>query len=499
MASPYTSRQFASTPKENLLSAVTEMNSIVIQGVEGDFGVWRYRPLDELGLKEKDLERAIVAQPMALVVDPLELLAGEVAVYSQPVLSFHGSVRKPDVVIVTDHGDVVVVEAKRLINAELRDGRWAIAQGVEYASLLSSAPETDLVGSLTRGEHSSWDLLCRHDLGQHSSPKLADKLRNRVRDGDVHLVIACEEAPPDLGDLVRAAANSARLAFALHIVEVRPMVQEGAPEATNRPIAWVPWPRLDTEIVHRTAVTVRVQGAENDKAPSIVVDIQDDSGAGVEEKITTSSRSARRRKRLSEAQRVLTPLAESLDLTAEQLWDELGEMHRAVELEDWKALNEAIARPDDDGPNQRLANVREGRYGVNLLTRWEPSIFVGAYLHDRDHRQSVLAPDTGGDFALIVDIRAKAKERKAFADHPCFRALRRRLQGDAGDWDFADHHAQPGGNSYHPLHLRRPLRDVIGDTHTLEERTVRWVAAARDVVELLLRGAELAELRRQWD
>ena len=480
------------------MSEITEMSSIVIQGAEGGFALWRYRTLDELGLKEGDLESAIVAQPKALVIDPLELLVGEMAVYSQPVLSFRGSVRKPDVVIVTDHGDVVVVEVKRLVNAELRDGRQAIAQGVEYASLLSSASEADLVRSLTKQKHASWDLVCRHDLGQHdASSRLANVLRNRIRDGDVHLVIACEEAPPNLGDLVRAAANSARLAFALHVVEVRPMVAEGASEAAGHPIAWVPWPRLDTEIVHRTAVTVRVEGFEGDRAPSIVLDVQDDSASEVEKRITNSGRSTRRRERQLRLQRVLSPLAENLDLTSEQLWDELGGLHRAVELEDWGPLNEAIAQADDNGPNQRRANVGEGRYGVNLLTRWEPSVFVGAYLHGREHKQSLLAPDTGGDFALIVDIKAKAQERAAFANHPCFQALRERLKSDAGGWDFADHHAQPKKNSYHPLHLRRPLRDVIGDTHTLGERKARWLEAAHDAVKTLLERGELAELVRQ--
>ena len=134
---------------------------------------------------------------------------------------------------------------------------------------------------------------------------------------------------------------------------------------------------------------------------------------------------------------------------------------------------------------------------MNLLSRWEPSVFVGAYLHDHNHKQTLVAPDDGGDFALIVDIRAKAQERADFANHPCSRALRERLQGDAGGWDFADHHAQPKKNSYHPLHLRRPLRDVIGDTHTFEERKARWLEAAHDAVHTLLAGGELAELREQ--
>ena len=59
-------------------------------------------------------------------------------------------------------------------------------------------------------------------------------------------------------------------------------------------------------------------------------------------------------------------------------------------------LNEAIAQADDNGPNQRRANVGEGRYGVNLLSRWEPSVFVGAYLHDHNHKQPWLRRTTAG-------------------------------------------------------------------------------------------------------
>jgi len=275
------------------------------------------------------------------------------------------------------------------------------------------------------------------------------------------------------------------------------MVAEGGSDAAGQPIAWVPWPRLDTEIVHRTAVTVRVDGPDGDRAPSIAVDIQDDSASKVEERIANSSRSARRRERQSSLQGVLNPVAANLDLTPEQLWEEIGELHQAVELEDWTLLDQAIAQPGDNGPNQRTANITEGRYGVNLLRRWEPSVFVGAYLADHNHLQRLLAPRDGGDFALIVDFRGTAQERADFANHRCFQALRERLADDADGWDFADHHVQGRKNSYHPLYLRRPLRDVIGDTQTLEERKERWLAAARDAVETLLRGGELAELVRQ--
>ena len=159
-------------------------------------------------------------------------------------------------------------------------------------------------------------------------------------------------------------------------------------------------------------------------------------------------------------------------MPVEGLWQELGGFHQAVALEDWSELNSAIAQPDDAGPVQRGAADRgEGRYGVNLLTIWKPSVFIGAYLLEHDHRQRVLAPDIGGDFALILDVRGKSrKDRESFGNHPCIRTLRDRLRGNAGKWDFADHYAQLNGNSYHPLHLRRPLQEVIGNTQGPEER-----------------------------
>ena len=87
----------------------------------------------------------------------------------------------------------------------------------------------------------------------------------------------------------------------------------------------VPYARRGTEIVHRTSVTVRAEGFETDKAPSIVVDVQNDSARQVEAKVVNSSRPHRtRRERELEAQQVRRPLAKDLGLSVEHLWDELA-------------------------------------------------------------------------------------------------------------------------------------------------------------------------------
>ena len=482
------------------MSATTEIDSIVVQESSSAYQLWRFQSLDQLGLKEADLEKAILAQPKPLIVDPLELPIGQIKAYSQVRLRFGDSTRRPDVIILTEHADVVVVEVKRLVNDELRDGRQAIAQVVEYAALLAETPEAEIVGALTKGQHSSWVAIFQHDFESIESPsRVSNKLRQRVGDGDIHLVIACDSAPPELSDLVRAASNLNALGFALHVVEVRPMVPDGGAENGDFPIAWVPWPRLDTEIVHRTSVTVRVDESKLEGTLSINVNVKPDTADDVKAKLATSGRQISKYVvRTKEQKTVLDPLAESLGMQVDDLWDELDSIHQAVMEANWSELYRLIAWPDDAGPMRRgNTEISEGRYGVNLLQLWKPSVFVGAYLLDADHKQALLDPDNGGDFALILDVRGNKVEREAFGKHPCFTRLRERLNQDSGEWDFADHYAQSTRNLWHPLHLRRPLRSVIGGTDTPVQRAANWLDAARDAVEVLLTGGELAEYRRQ--
>lgn len=469
---------------------MTDSNSIVIQDGDGQFRSWRFRSLAELQRYENDLEEAIFAQPVTLVIDQLELLPGRVVKYRQRTLP---SGRRPDVVLITEHGDVVIVEVKRSGNEELRRGREAIAQVVDYAALLSSMNENQLVGSLTNKRHSSWEHLCRHEFSKVEAPdKLARLLRKRIADGEIHLVIACDQAPDNLADMVRAVSNLSSLGFDLHIIEVRPMVADSEDGVEIGSIAWVPVLRLNTEIVHRTSITIRTEGFSADQAPGITVEVNSDSAEVVETNIATARRSPRKK----QAQAVLSPLAEELNLSVGDMWDELGSIHQAVLVEDWRELKQDIASPDDAGPNLRRGQgFVEGRYGVNLLEKWVPSVFVGAYFLDFDHGQRLLAPDTGGDFALILDV-IKDK-REAFGTHECFTRLRTRLREHSRDWDFADHYAQAGANAWHPLHLRRPLRDVLAGASTPDERKARWLEAARDGVNVLLEGGELAELRRR--
>ncbi len=465
-------------------------DTFVLQSVDGHFVQWRSSSLVSLGLKEADLESAIVAQPGPLVLDQLDLLFDRVVVYDQKRLrsgSGHRSI--PDVIILTDHGDIVVVEVKRLGNPELR-GRAVLAQVVDYAATLSSTDEGTLVSRLTSGRVASWEQLCRLEFGHTQRPDmLARRFQSRIEEAEIHLVIACDEAPAALADWVRAAGRQSALGFDLHVVEVRPLVPSQGPRA----VAWAPVLRVSTEIVHRTCVTVRTEGAG-----VVQVDVSTDTA----DQIDAAVQSSTGRNKQAAAIAVMAPVAERVGLSPEALWLELDRIHRKAITLDWREVREALASPNDSGPNLRGKKgdgFIEGRFGVNLVRSWQPAVFVGAYLLPHDHVQPLLAPDDGGDFALILDVlRDKRFDGDAFSEHDLFTRLRDRLRQDSGAWDFADHHAQLKRNRWHPLHLRRPLVDVLDGTRTSDERFERWLSAAQDAVRVLLAGGELAQLHRKF-
>ena len=142
---------------------------------------------------------------------------------------------------------------------------------------------------------------------------------------------------------------------------------------------------------------------------------------------------------------------------------------------------------------------KDGRLGIDLFQWWRPGIFVGVMLDGTDHRVPEPShPGLGPDFTIILSYSLKADADPPvdeFVRSPEFTALRERLRRDPGKWEFVDHyfeHEDP--NQWHPLHLRRPLVDVMRGTHTFEEQRIRFLDESQAAIEHLLSGGELETL-----
>jgi hypothetical protein len=215
---------------------------------------WRPTTLWALGHKEIFLEEIIATNPAVLGLDPYETgITKSVVAFRQTRLETPtGRTVIPDVVLLSESGHIVIVEVKRAGNPELKDRR-IVAQVVEYAASVANLSDDELLTWLRAENDESWVEFVRRIFPNAEAPdRLSTALRRRIREAELHLVIACDRAPDGLRDLVRAVAGQAALgAFKLHVVELRPYVAEGVTG-----VLLVPASVLQTEVVARTAITV---------------------------------------------------------------------------------------------------------------------------------------------------------------------------------------------------------------------------------------------------
>ncbi|NLH50667.1 MAG: hypothetical protein GX444_18990 [Myxococcales bacterium] len=235
---------------------------------------WRPATLDQLGKKEDFLEEILFQEPRLLDLESLESgIQGPYRGFRQ--ISFQtpqGRSIRPDIVFLTAGGQAIVVEVKRGSNPELRD-RQVIAQVVDYAGSFARLDEEELLrlfrdANGPAGAAASWpEWIAGQFPDALDAEELARLLLARFHDGELHLCIACDKAPPGIRELVEGVASQSALGFDLSLVEVQPYVSDRSPDD----ILFLPTIQTRTEIVSRTAVTVIYQ--EGTPKPEVVVQV----------------------------------------------------------------------------------------------------------------------------------------------------------------------------------------------------------------------------------
>jgi hypothetical protein len=264
--------------------------TIAVRGAHGATALWKPTTLDQIGRHEADLETALSETPELLCLESRRSgIYGPFAVFNQVALATPlGREIYPDIVLLTASGDVVIVEVKLFANPEIRD-RSVIAQIIDYVSSFSALDEGGLARLFNGGEDCEWcDLVGRLFPDEEDAEDLADTLRANAGAGNVHIVVACDKAPKGAYDLARSVSAQSHLGFALDVLEVTPFVPaEGPPEV----VMFVPNVRLSTEIVARTAVSVRVDSVTQQP----VVNVETTSVEEIEENLAASARGGSRR------------------------------------------------------------------------------------------------------------------------------------------------------------------------------------------------------------
>lgn len=191
---------------------------------------------------------------------------------------------------------------------------------------------------------------------------------------------------------------------------------------------------------------------------------------------------------------------------AQQLEPSLKALVKRALAEDWSWLYARVH------PTRRRAapylrwsrgeRYRDGRMGLDLLEGWRPGFFVGVMLDGADHKVEPSAPQLGPDFCCVLSYNIKAENAPTWDDFiqgSAYRRLCARLASEGDGWDVLDHikaHSKP--NRWHPLHIRRPLLEVMRGTQTLDEQLDAFMDASREVLDLVVRGGELDAFWAKW-
>ncbi len=222
--------------------------------------------LSSLGKDEAFLENVVAGEPSLLGLESRRSgVRGPFYVVRQCALpSPTGKTIYPDIVLLAASGHIIVVEVKLRSNPELVN-RSVLAQTIDYAASLVSLTGQQLHDVLFPGDKATtWsESIAAVFSGEADTDDLAEQLLDRVKSGEINLVIACDSAPSGLREVIAGIASQSTLGFDFDLVEITPYVV--GPERSGE-IIFVPARRLATEIVARTSVTVSYR--EGDQRPS---------------------------------------------------------------------------------------------------------------------------------------------------------------------------------------------------------------------------------------
>ncbi|EWG99940.1 hypothetical protein [Halomonas sp. BC04] len=448
---------------------------------------WKRMRLGQLDLLESDLEDVVFRNHELLCLERIGLIVDDIHLVKQAgVLDPMGYKKYPDLMFLTDRGDVGIVEVKRFGNRELR-GRNVISQILDYGATLCSLDEraqaalfSQDLPDCTRLEDVAFKL-----VGDSNRARwVAQSYRNRLSQGQLHYIIVCDEAPEGLSGWIRSASRSDATDYQISVLEISPFQDKEFSEE----IMWLSQPVARTETIHRTTVQV----IRDDDNGQLSINVSSESPETIAERAESEAPSETSGQR--KLRNALEQLSEEAGLSSDMVRMALSRAHHEALQTDWEKVFDQFVNP----ASNRVAFLRgrnksgllEGRYGINLAQPWRPSVFVGLYFSSYDHRVEPVGKGRGGDFSIILDVANDWGKRNGFWEAPEFMALCNRLIQEPNGWTISQ-----GTNPWHPLMIHRPLADVLSSATCEVDIVSRWFSSAKEGLNMLVGGGELQALR----
>ncbi len=450
---------------------------------------WQRKRLIDLSLLEADLENVIFRNHELLCLERLGLIVDRIQLVQQAAATdLMGGSKYPDLMFLTDRGDVGIVEVKRFGNPELR-GRHVISQVLDYGATLCSLSEPQQASLLSKANPPAKSLeeLATELVGDSSRARwIAKSYRDRLRHAQLHYIIVCDESPQGLAEWIRAASRNDATDYQISVLEVSPFVVEGQ----ESDILWLSQPVARTETIHRT--TVRV--IRDDESGELTVTVASDSPESIAERVESDQPRENFTERL--LKKSLEQLSGEVGIREASIRSALEKAHAAGLRKDWTWALEQFAEPgrrvDSYLRGGDKSGLLEGRFGLNIAKPHRPGIFSGYYFSSVDHKVEPVFAEKGGDFTVILEVYSHWGKKVDFWDSPEYEHLKARLRANPEGWVVS-----LGSNVWHPLLLHRSMADVIRGAETEEDIVERWMRHAEEGIQTLLAGNELSDLKER--
>ncbi len=173
-------------------------------------------------------------------------------------------------------------------------------------------------------------------------------------------------------------------------------------------------------------------------------------------------------------------------------------LNSSVQLLIQKIYSQDKARLHSLFGKECAAEFKWGRLGFTIFPEWNPGIFVGFILDEKDHKVLPLAGDSSPDFSIIFDIN-----KKFHISYPQLKSFNK-LKKDIAEilkttiysWDFYDIFEQEGNqNKWHPIHIRIPMIEMFKNTTEVEEQISNFFNYVEDIVPKILTLDSFTDLK----
>ncbi len=133
---------------------------------------------------------------------------------------------------------------------------------------------------------------------------------------------------------------------------------------------------------------------------------------------------------------------------------------------------------------------------------WRPGIFVGILLDGTDHGTKPIDSAKGPDFCLILDFNEDLHNK--YPSDPHYKEMVSNLAREVGKlnngWQFYNHLDEvEKPNSWHPIHIRKPMLDVFAGTLNAEEQDKVFSNEAKALIKTVTDENYFQRLRADYN